>query len=79
MALDVDLLLDRRRLKRRLIFWRTLAVIAFVAAVLGGLRGAGIVGTGAHIARLTVTGLITEDRNQLRPSASPAGTTPSRR
>ena len=61
MALDVDLLLDRRRLKRRLILWRTLAVIAGVIVVLVGLRGAGL-GGGAHIARLSVTGLITDDR-----------------
>ncbi len=62
MALDVDLLIDRRRLKRRLIVWRTLAVIACIAAVLGGLRGAGVVKGGAHIARLSVVGIITEDR-----------------
>jgi protease-4 len=62
MALEVDLLLDRRRLKRRLILWRTLAVIACVVAVLAGLRGAGLTGGGAHIARLPVTGIITDDR-----------------
>jgi len=62
MALDVDLLLDRRRLKRRLIVWRTLAVIAGVIAVLAGLRGAGLVKGGAHLARLQVNGVITEDR-----------------
>jgi len=62
MALDVDLLLDRRRLKRRLILWRTLAVVAGVIAVLGVLRGAGLVKGGAHLARLQVNGVITEDR-----------------
>jgi protease-4 len=62
MALDVDLLLDRRRLKRRLILWRTVAVIACVLAVLAVLRGAGVAGGGAHLARLPVSGLITEDR-----------------
>jgi len=62
MALDVDLLLDRRQLKRRLIFWRTLAVVACVVAVLAGLHRAGVVAGGAHVARLSVTGLITEDR-----------------
>ncbi len=66
MALDVDLLVDRGRLKRRLILWRTLAVIACVVAVLAGLRGAGIGGGGAHIARLTVSGIITEDPKLLR-------------
>jgi protease-4 len=66
MALDVDLLLDRRRLKRRLIVWRTLAVIACVVAVLAGLRGAGLGGGGAHIARLNINGIITEDHKLLQ-------------
>jgi protease-4 len=65
MALDVDLLLDRRRLKRRLILWRTLAVVACIAVVLTALRGAGLTGGGAHLERLTVNGIITEDRKLL--------------
>jgi protease-4 len=62
MTLETDLLLDRRRLKRRLIFWRVFAVVALVVAALAGLRGAGLAPTGAHIARISVAGLITEDR-----------------
>src|ERR1019366_1982813 len=65
MALDVDLLLDRRRLKRRLILWRTVAVIVGIIAVLTALRGAGLTGAGDHLARLTVIGIITEDRKLL--------------
>jgi protease-4 len=65
MALDVDLLLDRRRLKRRLIIWRTLAVFALMIALLTAMRGMGLTHGGAHIARLSVTGLITEDRKLL--------------
>src|SRR5580658_1488004 len=67
MALDVDLLLDRRRLKRRLIVWRTLAVIAGVIVVLTALHGAGLGrgGKGDRIERLTVSGIITEDRKEL--------------
>ena len=42
MSLETDLLLDRRRLKRRLVFWRVFAVVALVVAALAGLRGAGI-------------------------------------
>jgi protease-4 len=62
MSLETDLLLDRRRLKRRLVFWRVFAVILLVAAVLIGLRGAGFIApVGTHVARLTVKGLITED------------------
>jgi protease-4 len=66
MALDVDLLLDRRRLKRRLIVWRTLAVVACVVVVLTALHGAGLGGgRTAHIERLSVDGIITEDRKEL--------------
>ena len=39
MSLETDLLLDRRRLKRRLFVWRSLAVLAVLAAVLVALRG----------------------------------------
>src|SRR6476469_3044385 len=61
MPLETDLLLDRRRLKRRLVFWRILSVLAVIAAVLVGLRSAGLAPGGAHIARVSVDGLITED------------------
>jgi len=62
MSLETDLLLDRRRLKRRLIFWRVFSVLALIVAALAGLRGTGLVLPNAHIARVTVNGLITEDR-----------------
>ncbi len=62
MTLETDLLLDRRRLKRRLVFWRVFAVLALVFAILAGLRGAGLTPVRAHIARVSVDGLITEDR-----------------
>ncbi len=38
MTLEADLILDRRRLARRLAFWRTVAVLAVVACVLAVLR-----------------------------------------
>ena len=38
MTLETDLLLDRRRLKRRLVFWRGFAVLAVVGAVVVALR-----------------------------------------
>jgi protease IV len=62
MSLETDLLLDRRRLKRRLVFWRAFAVLAVVAAVVVALRGSRLAPGGAHIARVTVDGLIIEDR-----------------
>ncbi len=62
MSLETDLLLDRRRLKRRLWFWRSLAVLAVVAAGLVAMHGRGPWFGGAHLARLTVSGIITDDR-----------------
>jgi protease IV len=62
LSLETDLLLDRRRLKRRLIFWRSFAVLALVVAGLVGLRGSGLPVGGAHLERLSVNGIITEDR-----------------
>lgn len=68
MSLDADLLLDRRRLKRRLSFWRAGAVLALAALALafvlsrddasGFLPGP----AGAHVARLAVSGFIGDDR-----------------
>src|SRR5581483_4684286 len=62
MSLETDLLLDRRRLKRRLNVWRTIAILAVVAALLAGLRQGGVALPGIHVARVDVSGLITEDR-----------------
>lgn len=62
MTLETDLLLDRRRLRRRLVSWRTAAVLAVAAALAVSVRGIVPVIGGAHVARLSVTGLITEDR-----------------
>ncbi len=62
MSLETDLLLDRRRLKRRLVFWRSFAVLAVLAAVLVALRGEKFGVGGAHLERLTVSGVISDDR-----------------
>jgi protease IV len=62
MSLETDLLLDRRRLKRRLVFWRVFAVLAVVVAMVVALRGTGLTPSGAHVARVTVSGIIFEDR-----------------
>ena len=63
-GLEADLLLDRRRLKRRLVFWRVLAVLVIVAAVgLGIARSTGTVGL--HVTRVNVTGVISSDRRLL--------------
>ena len=62
MSLETDLLLDRRRLKRRLLVWRSFAVLAVLVAVLVALRGENLQFGRSHLARLTVSGLISDDR-----------------
>jgi protease-4 len=66
MSLDADLLLDRRRLKRRLSIWRAVAVIAAAALVFAFVAGeddpTGMLPGTAHVARLRVEGFISDDR-----------------
>jgi protease-4 len=58
-------LVDRRRLKRRLAFWRVFAILALVAVVFVGVqRGDGVGGvgiSGAYISRLDVANVILDD------------------
>jgi len=62
MSLETDLLLDRRRLKRRLSYWRVATVLAVLVAGTALLARSGAVVGGRHVARLTISGIITEDR-----------------
>lgn len=58
--MDADAILDRRRLKRRLVFWRlfaALAVMALIAIGIGEYHGR----EQSHVARLSINGFITED------------------
>src|SRR6201994_93730 len=64
MSLETDLLLDRRRLKRHLAVWRTLAVLAVLLAVLVAVRGQQAGFARSHVARLTVSGIIPADRKR---------------
>jgi protease-4 len=59
--LDADQIVDRRRLRRKLTFWRVLTVlvvIAAVGAVAAMLRQGGFTGPSGSIARVTISGLI---------------------
>jgi protease-4 len=72
MSLDADHIVDRRRMRRKLTFWRALAVFVAVVAVVGGgvLLTSGrtaISGSGGSIARIQITGLIRA--NQQRSEA----------
>ncbi|MBR0654101.1 signal peptide peptidase SppA [Plastoroseomonas arctica] len=66
VSLDADLLTDRRRIKRRLSFWRALAIVAVLGAIaVASLSGRGLMAGargGEHVARLTVAGTIGDDR-----------------
>ena len=64
MSLDAESLVDRRRLKRRLTAWRIAAVtfaLVLIAAYLLSDKQAGPAGFLPHIARVTISGVITDD------------------
>jgi protease-4 len=66
MALDADYLVDRSRLKRRLTFWRTAAIVvavALVAVAIGQFTGAT---SRTYIARLDVENVIVNDTERLQ-------------
>lgn len=67
MTVEIDTVLDRRRLRRRLTLWRALAVAALVVALFALSAGSdqwSAFGT-KQIARVSISGTITEDRDQL--------------
>ncbi|KZE34719.1 signal peptide peptidase SppA [Chelatococcus daeguensis] len=67
MTYDADIMADRRRLRRKLSFWRVLAVFALIAVVvaLGARFGAGSVVTGDQIAAIRIGGFISGDQRTL--------------
>lgn len=70
MSLETDHIVDRRRLRRKLTFWRAAAVLTAIA----GVAGIAVMGRQAgssfaqsltpQIARVTIRGLIMEDRER---------------
>lgn len=72
MSLDSDSVVDRRRMRRKLTFWRVMAVtavvlaIVFVGARLSVPDGAGLTGSvGPFIARVKIEGLIRNDDDRV--------------
>ena len=69
MSLDADLIVDRRRMRRKLTFWRVIAIGVIVLAVAGvavlGSNRAGFTGVRPYIARVTIEGLIRGDRDRV--------------
>lgn len=66
MVLDAETVIDRRRLKRRLTLWRITAVMLGLlllgALTLSSQQVGGSGGILPHIARLTISGVITDDQ-----------------
>lgn len=66
MVLDAESVIERRRLKRRVTLWRIAAVvlgILFLGTIfLGDRQMAGSAGILPHVARIDVSGIITDDR-----------------
>jgi protease-4 len=71
MSLDADLIVDRRRMRRKLTFWRVLAFLVAIVAVIGAAaslarRGdVAIAAGGDYIARIKITGLIRNDEDRV--------------
>ena len=70
MSLDSDIIVDRRRIRRKLTFWRVAAAVIAVAAIAGfalvvtpGARGG--LATAGSIARVHIDGLIRSDSDRV--------------
>jgi protease IV len=84
MSLDTDHIVDRRRMRRKLTFWRVLAVLIAIVAVIGVasvFRGssAGLVQTiSPQISRVTIRGIIRGDEDRLKALESLANSRATR-
>jgi protease IV len=70
MSLDSDVIVDRRRMRRKLTFWRvTAALVAIVAVVVIGVfatpSGSDVLTTSRSIARIHIEGLIRSDNDRV--------------
>jgi protease-4 len=70
MSLDADLIVDRRRLRRKLTFWRVVAIVVIVLGLAGAAalvsNRIGVFGVRPYIARVTISGLIRGDQERVR-------------
>jgi protease IV len=69
MSLDPGLIVDRRRIRRKLVFWRVLALL-LVALIIGGAAvlasNRGALPGSPYIARVTIRGLIRDNQERVR-------------
>lgn len=63
--MDRSAIADRRQLRRKLTFWRVAAVLIALAAVLAAAAWRWQGGAGDHIARITISGIIQDDKEML--------------
>lgn len=69
MSLDSDVIVDRRRMRRKLTFWRVAAVLVAIIAVVGAgffaTRSGSALSTAGAIARIQIDGLIRSDNDRV--------------
>jgi protease-4 len=69
MSLDADLIVDRRRMRRKLTFWRVVAVLVAIAGIVAlaatARRTDVLTAGGDYIARVKITGLIRNDQDRV--------------
>ena len=70
MSLDADVIVDRRRMRRKLTFWRVVAALIAIVAIGGAAffltpAGRQAFGAGNSIARVKITGLIRSDSDRV--------------
>lgn len=69
MSLDADAIVDRRRMRRKLTFWRITAVVVALVAIGGGallfVPGSRLMPPGAYISRIKIQGLIRGNQDRI--------------
>lgn len=65
MGATADSIIERRRLRRRVAFWRILAILAILVAVLALIPWGGGRERSEHVAQITVSGLIVDEDERL--------------
>lgn len=68
MSLDADAIVDRRRLRRKLTFWRVAAVVVVLLAIAGAVFAVGpnrFSRPGDYIARIRIQGLIRNNQDRV--------------
>jgi protease-4 len=69
MSLDADAIVDRRRMRRKLTFWRVTAIVVALVAIGGSalflVPGSRLMPPGAYISRIKIQGLIRGNQDRI--------------